>query len=355
MKGENTNNEFSSLAIRYLSGELFPGEARRFREILEKDTDRKKLFEEYRKIWESAGSLQQKEIYDLDAEWALMSRKLSAGRKGSESIEKPESGEFPLKEKRAGEPITRSLLFYTYRIAAVLVVGLIIAFAWIYGTRVVGTEKLVAEAKPAEVVLSDGTRVTLNLDSKIRYRKTFREDERRVYLEGEAFFEVTEDPSKPFRIHAGNALVEVLGTRFNVNAYRKNPTVEIAVESGLVVLSSRQEQQEQIVLRAGNSGTYNKKSRQLKLNPRADPNIVAWKTRELYFDSTPLREVVDLVNSVYHTNLVIMNDELAACPITVTFKQQSLDAILNVLERTLDLEITREGDQIMLKGEGCPE
>lgn len=330
MKGKDPHEAFSSLAVRYLSGELSPEEARHFRELIEKEPDKKKRFEEFRKIWDSAGSLREQEEYDLDAEWSLMRGKLP------------------------GTP-GRSMFFYTYRIAAVLVVGLIIAFAWIYGSRLADTEKIVAGTETVEVILSDGTLVTVNRDSKIMYRRTFSDEERKVYLEGEAYFEVTEDPGRPFRIHAGNALVEVLGTSFNVNAYRENPVVEIAVESGVVALSPRKDRQEQIVLRAGNSGTLNRDSRELKLNTRTDPNFVAWKTRELYFDSTPLQEVVDLVNRVYNTRLVIMNDELATCPITVTFRQQSLDAILKVLVETLDLEITREGDQIRLHGEGCAQ
>ena len=65
--------------------------------------------------------------------------------------------------------------------------------------------------------------------------------------------------------------------------------------------------------------------------------------------------MVDLVSSVYNANLVIANPELASCPITVTFRDQSLDAVLNVLETTLDLEITRTDGEIRLDGAGCAE
>ena len=61
------------------------------------------------------------------------------------------------------------------------------------------------------------------------------------------------------------------------------------------------------------------------------------------------------MNSVYDTHIVIMNEELASCPITVTFRDQTLESILKVLELTLDLQLTREGDEIRLDGEGCVE
>ncbi|MFO7934263.1 MAG: FecR domain-containing protein [Bacteroidales bacterium] len=341
MKEEDPYNGFSGLVVRHLSGELSPEEEHRFRELIETDEEKRRLFKEFRKIWVSADSTRKQEEYDLDAEWRLMSGKMS------------ESSGFPRNEKRTGT--IRSLWSNVYRIAAILVMGLIIASGVFFAIRMAATERVIAENEPLETVLSDGTRVTLNRQSVLRFRKAFREDERRVTLRGEAFFEVAEDPSRLFRIHAGEALIEVLGTRFNVDAYRKDPAVRIAVTSGLVALSPRKNPQEQIVLRAGNSGTFNRKSEQLELDRQADPNLIAWKTRELYFDSTPLEEVVEVVNEVYNTNLVLRDRSLAGCPITVTFKQQSLEAILHVLERTLDLEITRDGERIILDGEGCAE
>ena len=150
--------------------------------------------------------------------------------------------------------------------------------------------------------------------------------------------------------------MKVLGTSFNVNAYKENTTVEITVESGMVALSSKQEkqaEQEQIILRAGNSGSYHKQNQELTLKPRANPNNTSWRTRELYFENSSLQEVVNLVNKVYGAKLVIVNADLAACPLTVTFSNQSLESVLSVLEVTLDLEITPEGDEIRLDGEAC--
>ena len=92
--------------------------------------------------------------------------------------------------------------------------------------------------------------------------------------------------------------------------------------------TAKQDQQEQIVLRAGNSGTYHKENRELTLYPSSNPNKISWKTRELFFDNTPLQEVAELVNKVYNANLVIVNPDLASCPITVTFRDQTLEAVI---------------------------
>ena len=199
--------------------------------------------------------------------------------------------------------------------------------------------------EPMEILLEDGTQVVLNRNSKIRYRKEFSAESREVSLTGEAWFDVARDTTRPFVIDAGRALVKVLGTSFNVNAYKENPTIEITVESGVVAVTTKEDMDDQMILRAGNSGTYNSNSRELSLVPSYNPNNLSWKTRNLYFEDTPLREVASLIGKVYNVSVVIPSEELGSCPITVTFSDQSLEAILNVLEVTLDLEISRSGNR----------
>lgn len=332
--------EFNSLVTRFLSGEMSHREERIFQEQLRGDPSKRALVEEYRKLWDSVGSASQSGTYDLDREWALIRSKLPGYETGT-----------------SGSPggKRRKLAYYSYRMAAVLVIGLLLSASWYYISRMAGMERVVARDEPVEAVLEDGTHLTVNRNSTIRYKKKFMADQRKVFLSGEAWFEVARDTTRPFVIDAGEALVEVLGTRFNVNAYKENSVVEITVESGLVAMSAKKDQEDLIVMKAGSGGTYHKGQKELTLIASSDPNNISWKTRELYFDGSNLREVADLVNRVYGSHLVIANPGLSSCEITVTFKDQSLDAILTVLEMTLDLEISRSGDEIRLDGKGCNE
>ncbi len=341
MKPEETHKDFNNLITRKLSGELSPEQERDFQKLLRNDSERESLFQELQKIWNSAGSAVEGVQYNLDSEWDLMQDLIPNLKQES--------------QVKQSEVKTRSLLYYTYRVAAVLLVGLIIGLGLTYGTRMLYNQQIIAWDQPVDVILEDGTLITINRDSRIRFKKKFASDERKVFLKGEAWFDVASDPASPFVIDAGSAIVEVLGTSFNVNAYRENPVVEITVESGVVTLTSKQEKQEQIVLKAGNSGKYNKERKELELIQSSDPNQISWKTRDLYFDGSSLQEVVDLINQVYDAHLIISNEALASCQITVTFKGQSLDAILNVLESTLDLEILQVGNQFRLEGSGCNE
>jgi transmembrane sensor len=341
MSVNDPHSVFNNLITRYLSGELLPEEMEQFQNAVSADPDLNEQLEEYRKIWNSTEGVSPQQVYDLDTEWAALKHQIpsfdgvdvGAGNHGS----------------------SRRLLYYTYRIAAVLVVGLIFTFGLFYIRPMLGTSVVVAGNEPVELQLEDGTHVVLNRDSKIRFNKEFSEGERSVRLAGEAWFDVARDPSRPFVIDAGSALVEVLGTSFNVNAYKENPAVEITVETGVVALTAKQDQQEQIILKAGTSGTYAYGSKSLQIQPTADPNNLSWKTRDLYFENTPLNEAAKLVGRVYNVRIEIANQELAFCPITVTFSEQSLESVLSVLERTLDLEVSRAGDDILLDGPGCVE
>ena len=338
MKVNDPHMVFNSLLGRKLSGELTPGEEEQFNEALSQEPGLKIQLDEFIKIWDSVEGVAEQQGYDLDEEWSAFSGKI------------PELHD---EEVQGGKG--RSLLYYTYRIAAVLLAGVLFSFAWIYATQIAGTQVMEARLEPMEILLEDGTRVVLNRNSKIRYMKQFSTETREISLRGEAWFDVARDTARPFLIDAGSAMVEVLGTSFNVNAYKENPIIEITVESGVVAVKAKQDLEEQIILRAGNSGSYNSSKHELLLQSNYNPNNFAWKSRELLFEDTPLMEVADLIGKVYNVSVVIPRAELASCPITVSFSKQDLEAVLNVLEVTLDLEISRSGDVITLNGTACIE
>ena len=348
MSLKDSHKEFDTQVIRYLSGEMSPREEVDFLELLDKDPSKKEKVEEYRKIWDSADKASVGSGYDLDAEWKLLQDKLP-GYKSISLSTSPSAGSSPSSGRK------RSLVYFSYRVAAVFVLGLVLSLSWLYVNRFAGMERIAAREEAVEVLLDDGSQVLLNRNSQIRYKKKFLNGERQVFLSGEAWFDVKRDSTRPFVIDAGEALVEVLGTSFNVNAYKESPVVEITVESGLVALSAKDDTDDLIVMKAGSGGTYHKTQKELTLVASSHPNKISWKTRELFFDASSLEEVVQLINKVYGSSLVISDPDLESCEITVAFKEQSLDAVLKVLEMTLDLEINRTGKEIRLEGNGCKE
>lgn len=381
MNNEASYSEFRERAVRYLSEEMGAEERRLFEQEMSGDEEKQRIFNDYRAIWSGVDQLAARGRYDLDAEWELLSGKIDQQEervqypgKVTPDADQVQADKYHADQHHAdqvyadryhadqvhaerpdtGLPPVRKLprRVFVLRIAAALVAGLAGLAGWLVLRNNLSYEQL-AVAEGTEVIgLSDGSVVTLNAGSTFKYNLD-DPDERKVVLEGEAFFEIAKDPSRPFIIDAGSAVVQVLGTSFNVNAYEENAVVEVTVSTGLVTMSAKHRMENQIILNPGNSGIYDKSEKRLELISSADPNAIAWKTREIMFSETPLGEVVKVIGHVYQTNIQLADASLASCPITVSFNDQELGAVLSVITNTLDLQMERRGDAVVLSGEGC--
>jgi len=322
------------LIVRYLAGETMVKESLKVETWILENPANRQLFDEYKKVWESLGKVQDITGIDLQAEW----------KKLEEKINTADTGKFirPIQTRK------RTFSFYLTRIAAVLVIGLFISLTgiYIYRNSVYNTYRTYKGTLLVE--LPDGSHVTLNNESILRSGKKFSEEKCEINLVGEGYFEVLPDPDKPFIIHTGEIEIAVLGTSFNVNAYKENEMIEVVVKTGQVAVSKEGAMLERIILKPGNKGTYNKSDKSLKLTRNQDPNYLSWKTKHFIFEDRPLEEVIETINKVYHSNIQILGDSLKQSRITTSFNNQSITAILNVLEATLNIEVRTTEDKIEL-------
>lgn len=200
--------------------------------------------------------------------------------------------------------------------------------------------------------LPDGTLVSLNSDSHLKYPPKFDKNTREVVIEGEAFFEVMPDKNKPFIIHAGNAQIKVLGTSFNVCAYPSTKSVEVIVKTGKVqVLNKTTEtkQNNELILDPGDKGTLVFSSNALLKTTNQNPNFLAWKTHDLIFRATSLGEVISDLEKVYKVNIRLDDPKLNGLLLTAHFNDYSLSFILEVIETTFKLETQIIEGQYILK------
>jgi transmembrane sensor len=330
MEREEQHIEFKDQIVRYLAGEMTVSEREQFEKIIQADQDKKAQLSEYRKIWEGVDQLAGRNKYDMDGEWNLLSDKI----------------DFGTEEKN--DTRVRTLRSTVLRIAAMLVIGLIGVGGYYAGKQLLMYDKVAIETGTEMIELPDGTVVTLNSGSIVKYTKNESLAYRKVKLIGEAFFEVSRDTSRPFIIDAGPAQIEVLGTSFNVNAYPDNKKVEVTVHTGLVAMSEKNASDHQIMLSKGNTGIYSKEKEELNLIIAGNTNANAWKTRLLEFTDTPMKDVLDVLKHTYQADIILQDTDLSDYTITVSFNNQELDAVLTVLASTLDLTIKKEGEQIII-------
>ena len=200
--------------------------------------------------------------------------------------------------------------------------------------------------------LPDGTLVSLNSNTKLRYPKKFGRSTREVTIEGEAFFEVKPNKNKPFIIHAGNAQIKVLGTSFNVNAYPESKLVEVTVETGRVQVLNKTDkfvQTNELILTPGDKGTLIYESNSLSKTTNQNPNFLAWKTHNLIFKATSLDEVIQELAKVYKVDIRLADSNLNKLLLTAQFNNYSLDFILEVIETTFKIEAQKVDGHYVLK------
>lgn len=191
-----------------------------------------------------------------------------------------------------------------------------------------------AAAKTKVVLLDDGTRVTLNANSKLRYPKSFNGDKREVYLTGEAYFEVFHDEDKPFVIHSGKMLTHVLGTTFTVSAYPHAASpLNVTVLTGKVAVK-HQQANALAVLTRGQSATMASGKSKFTLTKLSNPeDAIAWIDDKLIFENTDLKQVAAVLSNKYGVSVNIKDDKLAAQRITAIFQGQTLQGILKAVTK----------------------
>ena len=187
--------------------------------------------------------------------------------------------------------------------------------------------------------LPDASIVTLNKNTSLSYTKEFMGNTRNVSLKGEAFFNVMPNKTKPFIIQANNVIITVVGTAFNVKNY--DSSTQIIVESGIVKVSYKNKiieliKGEQITIK-NNQTNFN------KLNT-TDSLYNYYRSHSIVCNATPLSSVIATINQAYNVNIVLKNTELNQLQLSTTFTNENIDTIINILQQTFDLRVSKEGN-----------
>lgn len=339
---DDFNDSVKELITKYLADEASTEEQRVLRDWIAQTPENERQYLAYKKVFELsqqhyARKTEETHTVDIDQEWSYFMNNVRGRETESET-----------KIRSLGKPSYSAW----YKLAAAVL--LFAVSGWIITRFITGGEDRVYQtaSRTMTVKLPDGSQVILNRNSELSYSSSFGDANRTVILKGEAFFDVTPNPQKPFIIQANDAQVEVVGTSFNVLAYDSMNEVEVVVQSGVVKLSGRDHKNE-VKLQAGDKGIYSKATHKLSSGVNEDVNFQSWNTQKIVFTEDDLRTVVATLNKTYHANISIAADIPASCVVTVTFDQQSLEAVLNVLETTLNLTLRTSGNRIEITAAGC--
>ena len=266
-------------------------------------------------------------------------------------------------------------------VAAAILVG--IFSTWFFKNNIITTDNVVTynelvhdndeglveqtnnSEKSQIITLSDGSSVLLQPNSKLSYPKIFTGNERKVYLSGEGFFEISKNPKKPFFVYANEIVTRVVGTSFRIKAYPDQQNVEVLVRTGKVKVKSndlvRTSENREIVLLPNQALRFARKELVFNkiTNITEDPILVnsVRNIEQLSFEFTdiPVEQILETIEQAYLVDIDFPHDKLKDCRLTTSLSDQPLAEKLKIICKSIgnDTNYEMNGNQIVITTSGC--
>ena len=287
-----------------------------------------------KELWEKLRKMNDNREINVDKAWGKVYSRIN------------ESGYTATKNR--GRIIMMRNRFMKIAAAAVILIGIgaVSLYLATMNKQIVVTTN--NDQRNVEINLPDGSNIFLNRNTELVYSANFGKSGRHVDLSGEAFFEISHDPSKPFTVNAGKASIEVLGTSFNIITNNPDSAVEVYVETGKVKLSNNTGTQN-IIVDPGYVGTMDTKLTGKKLNE--NPNYISWKTGKLVYDRQKLETVFNDLKRVHDMEIIADEPGILDETWTSSIDNQSQDTIIRLICASFNLRYTRDGNVYHLSRE----
>lgn len=316
------------LLIKYLLNETSSDEKELVEKWIVESAENEKEYADFKLILESSEAFALKNEVNEEEAWARFQQRVQSG----------ETSNFERKSDR----------FQWLKVAAILVlvsVGLWLSYITIINPKGLNSTIVVQTLNEIRIdTLPDGSIVTLNKNSQLSYPKRFSGNNRTISLDGgEAFFNITPDPSKPFIVNINDVQVKVVGTSFNIRT--GNDHTELIVETGIVEVSKKD-----IIIRLKRNEMVDidKSDDSFEKRVNTDQLYKYYRNKEFVADDTPLWRLVEVLNEAYDAQIIIEGNGLKNILLNTTFKDKSLSAIVDIICQTLNIKADKRGEQIIL-------
>lgn len=268
--------------------------------------------------------------------------------------------------------------YVTWMSAAAAVLALAIGAYWyfvVYKGYQPGREQYAAnlkhqinqQASPDTVYLPDKSMVILEPNAKIYYPDSFARSKREVYLEGNAFFKVTRNPASPFYVYSNNIVTQVLGTSFFVKTNQETNDVEVSVRTGKVAVYENEEQAKRnkrgqestgVILKPNQKVIYNRDDHHFRTTlvdmplPLVPDSYQEEQVTALnfVFEEAPFTKVLEHLESAYHIEIVLENEDLGKALFSGDIKGQNLYDQLEIICQSMQASYEVRGTRILVKG-----
>jgi transmembrane sensor len=221
-------------------------------------------------------------------------------------------------------------------------------------------EKINRSENPMLVLLEDGSSLLLNSGGKVSYPSKFDDDKREVYLEGEAFFEVSKDPQRPFFVYANDMVAKVLGTSFTMRSLPGGKDIELIVKTGKVAVFKRVAEETAsyelppITVRPHEKLVFNADLEDLVALPaQAERHLSTVPAFNFEFSDVPASEIFKYISEIYGVNIIYNESTLKNCPVTASLADEPLYGKIELVCLAIEAEYKMAGSKIVIKSKGC--
>ncbi|MBF4506459.1 FecR family protein [Flavobacterium sp. JLP] len=207
--------------------------------------------------------------------------------------------------------------------------------------------------KRFQLQLSDGTVVHLNSGTTLKYPVKFIAGEnRQVFLDGEAFFDVAKDKKHPFIVNADNLNVRVLGTHFNVSNYPEDELTDVVLVEGSVGMYRKNEDfdaNKNTILKPGFKGSFNKANTLIATKPVITDIYTSWITGGLTFRNMTFKNIITKLERRYNVTIINKNEKLANEKFNASFSDESIEKVMSYFNDIHGINYTIKNNQILIK------
>jgi ferric-dicitrate binding protein FerR (iron transport regulator) len=220
--------------------------------------------------------------------------------------------------------------------------------------------------KPLVLTLPDGSHITLASKSRVSYAHTFGSNDtakngasRDVYLLGEAFFEVTKNPHRPFRVFANEIVTKVLGTSFTVRSFEKDTTIQVTVKTGKVSVYAQPPVQaspkmSEIILTPNQQLVYERSGATFQKVLLSNPALVVPPVeRSLVYDEAPIERIFSDLSKVYGISIVFDSEVLKKCTVSADLTNEPFYRKLDLICTAIDAHYEVIDGQVVIESSGC--
>jgi ferric-dicitrate binding protein FerR (iron transport regulator) len=238
-------------------------------------------------------------------------------------------------------------------------------------TSMVASKQLIEHTntsqQPLMLTLPDGSRLTLAPKSRVSYAHTFgvgdtasKSVTRDVYLLGEAFFEVTKDPHRPFRVFANEIVTKVLGTSFTVRSFEIDTTIQVTVRTGKVSVYAQSPtlataKMSEIILTPNQQLVYERMGQTFQKVLLNNPAMIVPPAieRSMAYDDVPLDKVFNDLSKAYGINIVFDSEVLKKCSVTADLTNEPFYQKLNLICQAIGARYELIDGQVVIESSGC--